>query len=49
MSNAFDTIRREQLIGIIKKFPDEDEVRMIKQHVSKLKDKKRLEGLSVAL
>ncbi len=29
MSNAFDTIRHEQLIGIAKKFPDEDEVRMI--------------------
>ena len=29
MSSAFDTIRREQLIGIVKKFLDEDEVRMI--------------------
>ncbi len=29
MSNAFDTIRHEYLIGIAKKFPDEDEVRMI--------------------
>ena len=29
MSSAFDTIRREQLISIVKKFLDEDEVRMI--------------------
>ena len=29
MSSAFDTIRREQLVDIAKKFLDEDEVRMI--------------------
>ena len=34
MSSAFDTIRREQLIGIVKKFLDEDEVRMIQLSLS---------------
>ena len=29
MSSPFDTIRREQLIGILKRFLEEDEVRMI--------------------
>ena len=34
MSSAFDTIRCEQLISIVKKFLDEDEVRMIQLLVS---------------
>ena len=34
MSIAFNTIRREQLIDILKKFKDEDEVRMIQLSLS---------------
>ena len=37
MSSAFDTIRREQLIDILKRFLEEEEVRMIQLLLSKTK------------